>query len=171
MSTSDVGQSSVCSTFTVLPDWIDYNGHMNSGYYNVVIDLAVTDLLDKLGAFPYMERTSGTFYTVETHLIYSQEMKVNAPIRVESQIVSYDRKRLHVFSTIYHADEGFVAGSGETMMLHYIQNEGKVRPMPDDFFANVEQMARDHANLPVSKAVGRAIREAPPLKKVEPLGR
>lgn len=146
-------------TTTVSPNWIDYNGHMNSGYYNVVIDIAVTDLLEKLGAFPYMERTSGTFYTVETHIIYSREMKVNAPIRVASQIISYDRKRLHVFSTLYHADEGWIAGSGESMMLHYVQNEEKVRPMPDDFFAVVEEMARDHADLPIPNAVGRAIRK------------
>jgi acyl-CoA thioester hydrolase len=141
----------------VSPDWIDYNGHMNSGYYNVVIDLAVTDLLEKLGAFPYMARTSGTFYTVETHILYTHELKINAPIRVDSQIISYDRKRLHVFSTLYHAVEGFVAGSGETMMLHYVQDEGKVRPMPDDFFAHVEQMARAHAELPIPPTVGQAI--------------
>lgn len=145
---------------TVSPDWIDYNGHMNSGYYNVVIDLAVTDLLEKLGAFPYMERTSGTFYTVETHIIYSHELKVNAPIRVETQIVSYDRKRLHVFSTLYHAADGFVAGSGETMILHYVQNEGEVRPMPDNFFAGVEAMAQQHAALPMPETVGKSIKVA-----------
>jgi acyl-CoA thioester hydrolase len=145
-------------TTTVRPEWIDYNGHMNSGYYNVVIDNAVGDLLEKLGALPHMKRTSGTFYTVETHIIYSRELVVDDSIRVETQIVSYDRKRLHLFSTLYHGLHGFIVASGESMILHYVQNEQRVLPMPDAFFAGVAAMAREHALLPIPPAIGRGIR-------------
>ena len=143
---------------TVQKAWIDYNGHMNAGYYNVVLDQAAEALLRDLDAIAYMERTSGTFYSVETHIIYANELKLGDPIRVETQIVSHDRKRLHVFSMLYHAEKGYKAASGETMMLHYVQNEQAVRPMPDDFYAGVEALAEQHASLPIPTVVGRAVR-------------
>ena len=143
---------------TVKKEWIDYNGHMNAGYYNVVIDQAAEALLVDLDAIAYMERTSGTFYSVETHIIYANELKLGDPIRVETQIVSLDRKRVHIFSTLYHGEKNYKAASGETMMLHYVQNEEAVRPMPDDFFADVEALAKQHAELPKPEAAGRAVR-------------
>ena len=143
---------------TVQEAWIDYNGHMNAGYYNVVIDQAAEELIRDLDGIAYMERTSGTFYSVETHIIYANELKLGDPIRVETQIVSYDRKRLHLFSTLYHAEKGYKAASGETMMLHYVQAESAVRPMPDDFYAGVETLAKQHAELPIPADVGRAVR-------------
>ena len=143
---------------TVQEAWIDYNGHMNAGYYNVVIDQAAEQLIKDFGGIEYMERTSGTFYSVETHIVYSAELKLGDPIRVETQIVSLDRKRLHVFSTLYHGEQGYIAASGETMMLHYVQNVTSVLPMPDDFYADVEAIAQQHADLPIPDAVGRAVR-------------
>ena len=142
----------------VSKDWIDYNGHMNAGYYNVVIDKAAEDLIAKLGGLEYMERTSGTFYSVETHIMYLAELKVGDPIRVETQIVGCDRKRLHVFSTLYHADKNYAAASVETMMLHYNQNEQAVVPMQDDFYAPIRKLADEQAALPQPDAVGRSIR-------------
>ncbi|MGB1251213.1 MAG: thioesterase family protein [Candidatus Promineifilaceae bacterium] len=138
--------------------WIDYNGHMNAGYYNVVIDQAAEQLIKDMGGIEYMARTSGTFYSVETHIIYASELKLGDPIRVETQIVSHDRKRVHLFSTLYHGEKGYKAASGETMMLHYVQNENAVRPMPDDFYTAVEALAQQHANAPIPHAVGRAVR-------------
>ena len=143
---------------TVKKEWIDYNGHMNAGYYNVVIDQAAEALLVDLDAIAYMERTSGTFYSVETHIIYANELKLGDPIRVETQIVSLDRKRVHIFSTLYHGEKNYKAASGETMMLHYVQNEEAVRSMPDDFYASVEALAAQHAALPKPEAAGRAVR-------------
>ena len=46
---------------SVQKEWIDYNGHMNAGYYNVVLDQAAEAMLRDLNSIEYMERTSGTF--------------------------------------------------------------------------------------------------------------
>ncbi|MEM7333282.1 MAG: thioesterase family protein [Chloroflexota bacterium] len=144
----------------VSPDWIDYNGHMNAGFYNVVIDKAAEQLIADMDGIAYFKKTSGTFYSVEIHIIYANELKLGDPIEVKTQIISFDRKRVHLFSTLYHGQDGYEAASGETMMLHYVQNEGAVVPMPDEFFANVEKMARQHANLEVPEAIGRSVRLA-----------
>ena len=40
------------SVQTVRPEWIDYNGHMNVGYYHVAFDLAAEDFFQFLGYTP-----------------------------------------------------------------------------------------------------------------------
>ena len=138
--------------------WIDYNQHMNAGYYNVVFDTALGAILDDVDVQTYMAQTTGTFYSVETHIQYKRELKVGAPLRVESQIVGVDRKRLHIFSTIYHGSEGYVAATGETMLLHYVQAAGRVEPMPDAFYARLAALAQAQAGLPQPADIGRSIR-------------
>ena len=40
----------VSSVMTVEPAWIDYNGHLNMAYYNVLFDRAVDEVFELLGA-------------------------------------------------------------------------------------------------------------------------
>ena len=143
---------------TVPEAWLDYNQHMNAGYYNVVFDTALGAILDDVDLQGYMARTTGTFYSVETHIVYKRELKVGSPLRVESLIVGLDRKRLHIYSTIYHATAGFAAATGETMLLHYVQAVGNVLPMPDELFEPLAAIAQAQADLPRPVDVGRAIR-------------
>ena len=43
---------------TVLPEWIDHNGHMNLAYYVVVFDLAGDVLFDHIDiGLPFRKRT------------------------------------------------------------------------------------------------------------------
>ena len=37
---------------TVLPEWIDYNGHMNVAYYVLAFDQGVDELMRQVGITP-----------------------------------------------------------------------------------------------------------------------
>ena len=53
----------------ILPDWIDFNGHLRDAYYGLVASYAVDDVMDHLGLdAAYRERTHCTLYTLEEHL-------------------------------------------------------------------------------------------------------
>ncbi len=39
----------LCAPRRVEPAWIDYNGHMNMAYYNLVFDQALDEVFDELG--------------------------------------------------------------------------------------------------------------------------
>ena len=39
----------VSSIMRVQPQWIDYNGHLNMAYYNVLFDRAVDEVFELLG--------------------------------------------------------------------------------------------------------------------------
>src|SRR5262249_2110436 len=53
---------------TILPDWIDYNGHLRDAYYALIVSQASDALMDRVGLdAPYRTRTRCTLYTVEMH--------------------------------------------------------------------------------------------------------
>lgn len=142
----------------VSSDWIDYNQHMNAGYYNVVLDKAVEAILDELEGRNYLAETTGTFYSVETHIVYLRELKVGTPLRVETQLIGLDLKRLHVFSTIYDDAANDAAATGETMLVHVRQNVGKVIEMSPDFHGRLQAVYEAHSQWPRPENLGRAVR-------------
>ncbi len=45
----DLAPLFVSSLMHVEPAWIDYNGHLNMAYYNVLFDRAVDEAFERLG--------------------------------------------------------------------------------------------------------------------------
>src|SRR5204862_5008901 len=39
----------VCNPIAIEPAWIDYNGHLNMAYYNVLFDRSLDQFMDMLG--------------------------------------------------------------------------------------------------------------------------
>ena len=143
----------------VRPEWIDYNKHMNEGFYAVAFCAATDHFLDYIGiGVEYHRRTQCTIYTVETHLNYLRELKEGAPLRFTTQLLAFDAKRLQLFHHMYHAEEGFLAATFEAMMLHVDQRIVRTTPMPKEVLAELEQIyAAHHSILPVPAQAGRRI--------------
>lgn len=143
---------------SVQPDWIDYNGHMNVAYYLIAFDRAYDVFMDRIGVDQaFRERTGGTIFAVEAHISYQAELKVEAPLVLSLQLVGYDRKRLHTFMTMHHAEEGFLAATVEWMSLFVDLETRRVSKMPDEIFSKVEALGRAHAGLPRPDLAGKAI--------------
>ena len=54
-------------------DWIDYNGHLNMAYYNVLFDRCSDDAFEVMGLGPaYAKERKLTIYTAEVHVCYVQ---------------------------------------------------------------------------------------------------
>ncbi|MEL6618923.1 MAG: thioesterase family protein [Pseudomonadota bacterium] len=145
------------SVMTVKPEWIDYNGHLNMAYYNVLFDQAADQIYEQMGFGPdYQARTGNTTYTAEFHLSYVRELHVNDRVTVTFQMVDCDAKRFHSYQEIHHED-GWLAATGEAMTLHVDQSGPRVAPMPDDVFARVDALRAAHAALPRPLRVGASI--------------
>jgi acyl-CoA thioester hydrolase len=142
---------------TVKPEWIDYNGHLNMAYYNVLFDQGVDDVYEKLGFGPDYARTHNhTTYTAEFHVCYVRELHVNDPVRISFQIIDADEKRFHFYQEIWHTD-GWLAATAEGLALHIDMSGPRVAPMPPVILAGVQQMKSDHAMLAKPARVGRSI--------------
>src|ERR1700754_3945588 len=90
----------VSSVMRVEPQWIDYNGHLNMAYYNVLFDRAVDEAYEMMGiGLAYLKAHNHSTFTAEAHVRYLREIHENDPVRVHFQLLNYDAKRIHYFET------------------------------------------------------------------------
>ena len=142
----------------VHPDWIDYNGHMNLAYYMLAFDHATDAFFDFLGlGVNYMKARAGSTFTLEAHITYDRELMLDAPLRVDTQLLAHDAKRLHYMHFMYHAEEGYLASTNELISLHVSMETRRSAAMPDDVQARLEAVAAAHAILPRPDQAGRVI--------------
>ena len=151
-----------CFEGEVLPEWIDYNGHMNLAYYTVLFDYATDLLFDELGlGLDYRRATRKGTFVAETHNLYERELLVGARVRVATQIVGADTKRLHLAHAMFALDGGPNGGqraaTQELMFLHVDLALRRVSPFPEDLRRRVAACAAAHAALPRPDWVGRRI--------------
>jgi acyl-CoA thioester hydrolase len=148
----------VSSVMTVDPAWIDYNGHLNMAYYNVLFDRAVDELYELAGIGErYLKQEQRSFFTAEVHIRYLRELHANDPVRVTFQLLDYDSKRLHYFEQLFHATEGFVSATSEILSLHVDILRKKTAPFSDKVARMLAAMKASHMRLPRPEAVGRRI--------------
>ena len=123
-------------------DWIDYNGHLNMAYYNVLFDRCSDDAFETMGLGPaYASDRRLTIYTAEVHLCYVRELHLGDKVTVTFQLIDHDDKRLRAYQEIRHAD-GWLAATSENLSLHIDMTGPKVAPFPPDVMAQVEAMRR-----------------------------
>lgn len=152
------------SVMQIEPQWIDYNGHLNMAYYNVLFDRAVDELWLKLGIGPgYMRARKGSTFTAECHVRYVREIQLGDPAQVSILLVAADDKRIHTFKELRHATEGWLSATSENMTLHMDMTARKVAPFPSDISARIQALAGAHEPVARSNAIGRSI--AMPVKK------
>ncbi|UFI06271.1 MULTISPECIES: thioesterase family protein [Stappiaceae] len=143
---------------TVKDDWIDYNGHLNMAYYNVLFDTAVDEVFHRLGMGPdYVKTRGGSFFTAEVHVCYLRELSAGMKVIATLQLVDFDAKRAHFYQELRHAEEGWLSATSEQLSLHVDMNARKVAPWPEDIAANLTALSQAHASLPRPERAGRHI--------------
>ena len=148
----------VSSAMPVEAGWIDYNGHLNMAYYNVLFDRAVDEAYELIGCgLDYVERTKHSCYTAEVHVRYLRELHAGDRVRVTFQLLGYDTRRLHYFEQLFHAEEGWLSATSENMALHVDTAKQKTAPFPSTVAARLARMRAAHGALPIPEAAGRRI--------------
>ena len=143
----------------VRPEWIDYNGHMNVAYYVLAFDHATDAFLDHVGLDEaYRDEFGGSTFTAEAHVTYQREVAEGDPLRFTTQLLGYDRKRIHYIHFMYHETEGFLAATSEWLSLHVEMAKRRVAEMPPPILARLEAVERAQADLPTPPEAGRAIK-------------
>ncbi len=143
---------------TVPEQWIDYNDHLTEGYYGVAFGEASDALLEHAGFDEQYRRDErGSFYTVETHVQYLHEVKLGERLTFETMVLGVRPKSLHAFHAMKRED-GKIAATQETLLLHVDLDEVKVRAMAPWILNNFKQFAESHGTLRKPDAVGRSIK-------------
>ena len=145
------------SVMRVEEDWIDYNGHLNMAYYNVLFDRAIDEAFLAVGLGPdYLKEANASYFTAETHLCYVRELSQGDAVTVTTQILGFDAKRIHAFQELRHAD-GWLSATSEQMSLHVDMAARKVAPFPDAIAEKLALYAKLHEVLGRPERAGRSI--------------
>jgi acyl-CoA thioester hydrolase len=148
----------VSSVMRVEPSWIDYNGHLNMAYYNVLFDKGVDEMYQLAGiGEDYLKERRRSFFTAEVHIRYLRELHSGDPVRVTFQLLDFDSKRLHFFQQLFHAVDGWVSATAENLSLHVDMDRKKAAPFDKDVAKQLSRLKKSHGHLPRPEAAGRRI--------------
>jgi acyl-CoA thioester hydrolase len=142
----------------VKPEWLDYNGHMNAGYYAVAYNEAIEFFLEKIGLGEDIVRKGiGMTFAMECHLTYQHELMENDPIRITAQLLDYNRRLFHFFLRMDHAERGFLASTYEQISLFVDFKTRRAASMPAFAFEKLKRLHKEHRTLPKPPEVGGTI--------------
>ncbi|MCK1270990.1 acyl-CoA thioester hydrolase [Bradyrhizobium sp. GM2.2] len=146
------------SIMQIEPQWIDYNGHLNMAYYNVMFDRAIDQMWLTLGIGPgYMKERGGSTFTAECHVRYLREIHLDDLVQVSVWLLEADDKRLHTFQELRHATEGWLSATSENMSLHIDMGSRKVAAFPPDIRERIAAVVKAHSAVPRPEGIGRNV--------------
>ncbi len=142
----------------ILPEWIDYNGHLNVAYYVLAFDHSTDALLDYLGFdTPYRESSGCSTFALEVHVTYLRELHAGDPIRFTQQLLDFDYKRFHHFHHMYHGSDGQLAATYECIGMHMDMGARASTPMPDAILERMAAVKQAHDRIPRPTQAGHVI--------------
>jgi len=138
--------------------WIDYNGHFNMAYYNVIFDRAGDEAFALVGLGPdYVKAANCSFFTLEAHVTYVRELHAGDSVRIATQFLDYDAKRVHYVQQMFHAKEDWLSCVTENIVMHVDMAAKKSAPFPAAILGKIEAMHAAHKHLPMPPQVGHKI--------------
>ncbi|NOD77165.1 MULTISPECIES: thioesterase family protein [unclassified Ruegeria] len=145
--------------FALHPDWIDYNGHMNVGYYGVAFDMAFERLLvDHLGlGEPQVQALGQGPYVLQSHMQFLREVTDDMTIYFQFRLLDADHKRGHYFGQMISAPDQTVCATQEVLFMNVSHRTGRSEPYPDWAVTRLARMVSDHASLPPTPQIGQPI--------------
>ncbi|WP_419864475.1 thioesterase family protein [Candidatus Poriferisodalis sp.] len=143
---------------TVQEGWIDYNGHLNAGYYLVAFDDAIAPWMDFIGlGTAHREVRDITTFSAENHITYVREIGPDEPYVISVQLLGFDRKRIHAFQAMTQTRDAYLVATCEVMSLHIDGPTRRVGPMADEPYRRLGEIWEAHQHLPLPSQVGHVI--------------
>ena len=140
----------------VLPDWIDYNGHMNVAYYSKAFEIGIDSYKAVVGiTLDYIARTGRSTVALESHITFQREAHLGERLRVETRILACDGKRAHVYQELYR--DTTLLASQETLAISFDIGARRASPFEPAIAENYQRLIEAQSALPRPPWVGRSI--------------
>src|SRR5437879_5695293 len=92
---------------------------MNVGFYLVAFDEATTIFCEQLGvSWNYVKYKLGWIFILEAHVSVDRAIFRNTPLRITTQILDHDERRVHFFHSMFHGEEGWLASTNELIAMN-----------------------------------------------------
>jgi carnitine 3-dehydrogenase len=139
----------------VIPEWIDYNGHMTEHRYLDLFGQTTDQFLALIGVDAAYLDGGHSYYTVETHIMHRDEAKAGDALHVDTQLLSFDAKRIHLIHSLKRGETELA--SAEQMLLHVDTKAGKAVAADPVILQTLEDLTLSQKGLTVPTAVGRYV--------------
>ena len=143
----------------VLKEWLDYNGHMNVGYYTLAFDKSLDIFLEDLlgiGETHAYKNNQGPF-VVQAHYHYLNEMRLNEKFHVRLFVVDCDKNKIHLCMEIYSLFQEKVIAVVEQVLINVNLKLRKSEPYPPWAFEKLIKLKNTHKNASLPSAFGKSI--------------
>ena len=147
-----------CATRTVLPEWIDYNGHMNVAYYVLAIDHSLDEAFDKIGiGVALVKKYNMGPMALVNQIHYMDELLEGQKFYCDVQVLDADHKRMHFFVRMHHVEKGTIAATYESLSMNVDLEKRRSASYPDAVLPTVMALKNAHADLPRPELAGAPI--------------
>ena len=155
---------------SVLPQWIDHNGHMNLAYYVLAFDQATDAVYETWGlGFDYPDRENHSIFTIGINVDYLKEAFEGDPLEVRTQLLDMDHKRIHYVHSMYHDDSHRLLARNECLCINVDLSSRRSAPFPSSVVDKLRPVFDAHAELDTPDGVGRQLRISRDPPKGRPL--
>lgn len=142
----------------VQEDWVDYNGHLRDAFYLLIFSYATDALMERIGLDEGSRGQSGdSLFTLEAHINYLHEVKLGTEVWVQTQIIGFDRKRLHVYHSLHREGSDEALAASEQMLLHVDLSGPKSAPFSEHSAMLLQGLVDEQTDLSPAAFVGRVI--------------
>ena len=142
----------------VLPEWIDYNGHMKVAYYTLVFDEALDDFLDEIGiGESYVKTNHNGPYALQANYHYLSELLEGENFRVKIFLVDVSDKCFHAAMEIVSEKDFKVAAVCEQVTMNVDLIKRKANQYPDWVRAKFDKMMSSQDGVQLPKQIGKPL--------------
>jgi len=138
-------------------DFVDYNGHMNESRYLQLFSEATDTFLQYIGMDSDYLAAGYSFYTVETHLQHLREVKQGAALKITTQLLGYDKKRIQLAHEMYKEVDNQLLATAEHMLLHVDSQKSVACSIKPTLQANLANLWTEHKLLAKPDYAGKSI--------------
>lgn len=145
---------------TVLPGWLDFNGHMTEFRYLEVFSQASDALFESLGIGPDSVEQGFSVFTIETHMQHLSELVAGSQWHTTTQVLWSDDKRIRVFHSLFSGSAqqpSVISATCEQMFMHIDMNARASCPFAEPLMSQIRSLVDAHSSLEKPLAAGQGI--------------
>jgi acyl-CoA thioester hydrolase len=143
---------------TVKPDWLDANGHMNVAHYVSAFDDGGCPMFDEIGLdWDYTAGGESSLFMVSSSIDFRRELLAGSPLEMTTHLLGFDRRRIHVFQELRHAEQRYLAAQAEFVFIHVSLKTRGVTNLPAFATGRLAEILDAHAQLARPPFIGRSI--------------
>ena len=143
------------SGLTPRDEYMDPNGHLNTGYYTVLMDRAAVLSFQHLGmGWEFARDTGISQFSLGSTLFHFREVTRDMPLGFRFHLVDVAEKLVHFHILMIHAEEGWEAASFEGLNLCMDLAARKSRAWPDEIRKRLDLLVAAHRLRPAPRGLG-----------------